>query len=200
MNIPMETREKWINAINKTFNEDSNAIQSIRPWDILLYLDGFVTAVQVPIPETTLDETLSYPVRFQMPSTALEKFPKGEHPLRSETFALGCLMYEIHALNKPYADLEDDLVYQKYIKGEFPTKDDSTFFERLRDYARQNPTAFGFQAAGLALGAISMIAVPFLGVIGFTAIGPAAGSVAAGWQASLGIVHAGSLFAWCQVG
>lgn len=25
-----------------------------------------------------------------------------------------------------------------------------------------------------------------------------AGSVAAGWQASLGVVQAGSLFAWCQ--
>lgn len=159
-----------------------------------------VTTIPTSIPKTTLGKTLSYPVRYQIPPNALGKYPKSEHPLRSETFALGCLMYEILTLRKPYADIEDHVVFQKYIDGDYPTKDDSTFFERLRDYAKQNPTAFGFQAAGLALGIISMAVVPFLGAIGFTAIGPAAGSIAAGWQASLGIVQAGSLFAWCQVG
>ena len=29
-------------------------------------------------------------------------------------------------------------------------------------------------------------------------MGPVAGSVAVGWQASLGLVEAESLFAWCQ--
>ena len=38
-----------------------------------------------------------------------------------------------------------------------------------------------------------------LGFIGFSALGPIAGSIAAGWQSSLGAyVGAGSLFAWCQ--
>ena len=40
--------------------------------------------------------------------------------------------------------------------------------------------------------------VPALGLAGFTATGPAALSAAAGWQASIGVVEAGSLFAWCQ--
>lgn len=35
-------------------------------------------------------------------------------------------------------------------------------------------------------------------MIGFSAAGPVAGSVAAGWQGSIGLVQAGSLFAWCQ--
>ncbi len=37
-----------------------------------------------------------------------------------------------------------------------------------------------------------------LGALGFSAIGPVAGSVAAGWQASIGSVAAGSLFASLQ--
>ena len=40
--------------------------------------------------------------------------------------------------------------------------------------------------------------MPVLGLVGFTAAGPAAGSAAAAWQASMGVVEAGSLFAWCQ--
>ncbi len=51
---------------------------------------------------------------------------------------------------------------------------------------------------GAALVAFSVCTVPLLGAIGFTAIGPAAGSTAAAWQSYLGIVQAGSLFTWCQ--
>ena len=40
--------------------------------------------------------------------------------------------------------------------------------------------------------------MPVLGAVGFTVVGPAAGSAAAAWQASIGAVEAGSLFAWCQ--
>jgi hypothetical protein len=44
----------------------------------------------------------------------------------------------------------------------------------------------------------SVVAVPVLGVAGFVATGPVAGSAAAAWQSSIGLVEAGSLFAWCQ--
>lgn len=40
--------------------------------------------------------------------------------------------------------------------------------------------------------------MPVLGVVEFTAAGPAAGSAAAAWQALIGAVQAGSLFTWCQ--
>jgi hypothetical protein len=40
--------------------------------------------------------------------------------------------------------------------------------------------------------------VPILGAVGFAATGPVAGSAAAAWQASIGLVRAGSIFAWCQ--
>lgn len=37
-----------------------------------------------------------------------------------------------------------------------------------------------------------------LKLLGFTSIGPTAGTVAATWQAYIGPVASGSLFAWCQ--
>jgi hypothetical protein len=40
--------------------------------------------------------------------------------------------------------------------------------------------------------------VPILGLVGFSAAGPVAGSAAAAWQASIGLIETGSLFAWCQ--
>lgn len=44
----------------------------------------------------------------------------------------------------------------------------------------------------------SLTALPLLGALGFAAAGPVTGSAAAAWQASLGLVEAGSFFAWCQ--
>lgn len=44
----------------------------------------------------------------------------------------------------------------------------------------------------------SVAALPILGAAGFAAAGPVAGSAAAAWQSSIGLVQAGSLFAWCQ--
>lgn len=44
----------------------------------------------------------------------------------------------------------------------------------------------------------SVVALPVLGLAGFAATGPVAGTVATAWQSSIGIVQAGSVFAWCQ--
>ena len=44
----------------------------------------------------------------------------------------------------------------------------------------------------------SFAAVPVLGILGFSAAGPVAGSIAAGYQSSIGLVQAGGVFAWCQ--
>jgi hypothetical protein len=75
---------------------------------------------------------------------------------------------------------------------------DVNILQRLSSYAKTHPVLIGIQIVGLTLSAVSFFAVPVLGAVGFTAAGPAAGSVAATWQASIGAVEAGSLFAWCQ--
>ncbi|KAF8460812.1 hypothetical protein BDZ91DRAFT_738264 [Kalaharituber pfeilii] len=54
--------------------------------------------------------------------------------------------------------------------------------------------------AGLLTVAVAPVLVlgPLAAAIGFGAAGPVAGSIAAGWQASIGLVEAGSLFAMLQ--
>lgn len=63
---------------------------------------------------------------------------------------------------------------------------------------KAHPIRTGIQVAGLTLSTASLCAVPVLGIVGFNAVGPAANSAAAAWQASIGLVQANSLFAWCQ--
>ena len=64
-------------------------------------------------------------------------------------------------------------------------------------YVHDDPVRFGLQVTGIIL-STALFAVPILGAIGFRSTGPVAGSAAAGWQASIGMVKAGSLFALCQ--
>jgi hypothetical protein len=69
---------------------------------------------------------------------------------------------------------------------------------KLTNYIKKHPVKFGLQVAGGVVSLASLAVLPVLGVLGFTAIGPVASSAATGWQASTGLVQAGSLFSWCQ--
>ena len=77
----------------------------------------------------------------------------------------------------------------------------SALLKQMNDtsaWVRQNP----YQAAGILGGTILIIltiATPaILAAAGFGALGPVGGSLAAAWQASIGSVAAGSLFAILQ--
>lgn len=66
-------------------------------------------------------------------------------------------------------------------------------------FVKNNP----WKAAGIAgLGVVSVAPMiflgPVLGAVGFGAAGPIAGTAAAAWQAGIGNVAGGSLFAMCQ--
>ena len=69
---------------------------------------------------------------------------------------------------------------------------------RFRAYARAHPFLLASQIAGGVAMTASVAVLPVLGLVGFAAAGPVAGSAAAAWQSSIGLVQAGSLFAWCQ--
>ncbi|KAF2753406.1 hypothetical protein EJ05DRAFT_541919 [Pseudovirgaria hyperparasitica] len=56
----------------------------------------------------------------------------------------------------------------------------------------------GGVSTGIMIFQPALIFGPLLSLMGFTAVGPAAGSLAAAWQASLGTVAGGSLFAILQ--
>ncbi|KAJ8066910.1 hypothetical protein OCU04_004295 [Sclerotinia nivalis] len=68
----------------------------------------------------------------------------------------------------------------------------------IGNYIKKHPYRFSFQVIGGLITAASIAVVPVLGVVGFSAAGPVAGSAAAAWQSSIGLVEAGSIFAWCQ--
>ena len=71
-------------------------------------------------------------------------------------------------------------------------------FRASGNYIKEQPVEFALYATGAVTLTASLVALPILGAVGFTAAGPAAGSAAAAWQASIGLVEAGSFFAWCQ--
>ena len=69
---------------------------------------------------------------------------------------------------------------------------------KIFEHIRTHPVSSGIAAVGLGLFGVASLAIPALGIAGFSALGPTAGSAAAAWHSSVGIVQAGSLFAWCQ--
>jgi hypothetical protein len=89
---------------------------------------------------------------------------------------------------------------------EFLKRDFERFLNQIQNdgdqilaYIRENQE-IGIIVLGAVTGAIVLMALttPILAAIGFTATGPAAGSIAAAWEASLGNVAASSLFATLQ--
>ncbi|KAI9877711.1 MAG: hypothetical protein M1830_003053 [Pleopsidium flavum] len=86
----------------------------------------------------------------------------------------------------------------KFIKAQDPEAKGSGLFSPVRNYAEAHPYLLAIQMVSLAVTAAPVIAPPLLGAAGFAALGPVAGSAAAAWQSSIGVVQAGSWFAWCQ--
>jgi hypothetical protein len=69
----------------------------------------------------------------------------------------------------------------------------------MNSYVVPKPCLPLMVVAGVAGGVIAgAVATVLLAILGFTGIGPAAGSAAAGWQAAAGSVAAGSLFSTLQ--
>lgn len=61
-----------------------------------------------------------------------------------------------------------------------------------------NPTRTAGMVGGITIFSLACATPAILGAVGFSAIGPVAGSAAAAWQASMGPVVAGSLFPFLQ--
>lgn len=95
-----------------------------------------------------------------------------------------------------YASLQCALKLQELIDGFKPA-----LFKRLKDistWVRAHPyRAFGVFSGIMILGLTCAIPA-FLEVVGFGALGPVAGSIATGWHSSLGLVAAGTPFAFLQ--
>lgn len=74
----------------------------------------------------------------------------------------------------------------------------SKLLKDISIWIRANPYQLAGILGGTTLFALYCATPAILGALGFGAVGPVAGSIAAGWQASMGSVTAGSLFAFLQ--
>lgn len=70
--------------------------------------------------------------------------------------------------------------------------------ESLTAWVRAHKKQTTLIVTGITLLAFHLAVPAILGAIGFSAAGPVLGSVAAGWQASLGSVASGSVFSFFQ--
>ncbi|KIM79121.1 hypothetical protein PILCRDRAFT_823696 [Piloderma croceum F 1598] len=189
----------------------------IRPISLILNLDGTVQAE--PVHRMFADKPPGvYSARYRIPMSTIRDLPLEEQVWRAEKFALGTLLYELLVGHEIFERLSDDEVQRRYCEAAtFPDLEDlpihfqcliyacwSAEFGRyialgkFRQYIDDNPARFALQVTGAVISTAAIITVPVLGAVGFSAIGPVAGSVAAGWQAAIGAVEAGSLFALCQ--
>ena len=73
--------------------------------------------------------------------------------------------------------------------------------ERLKDtsaWIRANPNRTAGIGGGITISLLACATPAVLNAVGFSSIGPVAGSAAAAWQASIGSVAAGTLFSFLQ--
>jgi len=178
-------------------------------------------------PQSTASNcTTTYPASYRIPPETISQFPEKERINRAHLFAFASMMYEVYSeqCKPPFDGLSETEIQERFSRAEFPEVTSlpqwpiilacwSTEFakelskilgikpslaQKAGDYIKNHPVLFGVQVASAVVGLAGIIALPVLGAVGFGAVGPAAGSAAAAWQASIGIVEAGSLFAWCQ--
>ncbi|ERF76625.1 hypothetical protein EPUS_04445 [Endocarpon pusillum Z07020] len=206
--IPEEVKKQWVQKITDyIWGPGSNQGGSrlvIRPWDFILRSDGSFDSLPVPNLEQNTSSGV-YPAHYRIPPT----------------------IYEIACGKKPLEGLSDEEVQQHYSNAEFlddvptlppdllitilscwsvefaniinpPRSKFAGFAAAAGSYIKAHPYLFALQITGALSLTAAAIAPAILGAVGFGALGPVAGSTAAGWQASIGVVEAGSLFAWCQ--
>jgi len=228
---PSNLRSLWAQNMIPIINTDSKTPDRLRPWDLVLHLDGSVTnEAQSPTQDNVNHEAV-YLARYRIPPSSLLGFQHAEIIKRAELFALGSLSYELVSGHKVFSALSDDEVQQSFSHGVFPddvlslemgaliyshwspefvvemqrihdVRASQSAFSRVStatvEYARSHPYIFGAQIIGTFVSG-TLLATPAIATaIGFSALGPVAGSMAAGWQASMPLVQASSWFAWCQ--
>jgi hypothetical protein len=217
---PTELPLKLIKYIHPIRETPPGSATRIRPISLIVALDGTVEAEPIHmLVDSNPHLTTVYPVRYRIPQSMIRDLQSEEEQVwRSEKFALGTLLYELYTGERIFDGQSDDEVQDQYrTAATFPNLESlSDFMQRLiyscwsaefgryislgkfTRYVGDHPVRFALQVTGAVVSTAALITVPILGAIGFSAIGPVAGSVAAGWQASMGIVEAGSLFALCQ--
>ncbi|KAM0308094.1 hypothetical protein ACHAO8_010318 [Botrytis cinerea] len=217
---------KWAHSIHKLFftDEQTGDRNNVRNFDFVLNLDGSVENYFQDQP-TSLMTATQYPTRYQLPEAISYRLNTTKDKVaRAELFALGSILYEITLGHQLFHEVDESVDNGREIQrliaiGSFPEDLWNLpitpkilgclcpgFIEEMLslrkkgigNYIKNHPYRFGFQVLGGVVSIASVATVPVLGAVGFSAAGPIAGSTAAAWQSGIGLVEAGSIFAWCQ--
>ena len=214
LNLSYETRLELSLQLIKYIHRPPS--KYIRPISFILNPDGNFKAEPIRMPVN--EKPVSYSTRYCIPPSTICDLDSKEQVRRSEKFALGTLLYELNSGQKIFDGQSDNKIQKNYRNGNtFPSLESLSALmqciiyacwsaefahyismDKFSRYVHDNPVRFGLQVTGVVLSTAAIFAVPILGAAGFSSIGPVAGSAAAGWQASIGVVRAGSLFAFCQ--
>lgn len=117
--ISDSTRRSWVNGI-KQFVGQGAEYQHVRPLDFILFLDGSVEYQASSDPTATESLTTAYPSPYCIPQDTITDLESAEKIRRAELFALASLIYEIHAGEAPFEDLEDGEIQAQYRRAQFP--------------------------------------------------------------------------------
>ncbi|RAL67390.1 hypothetical protein DID88_008146 [Monilinia fructigena] len=204
-----ELRLRWAASIQNLFYTDLEPKDRnyLRNFDIILNVDGSAENYTRNQPVSPVSQT-PYPARYQLPEALLDRLSTVEERIaRAELFALGSICMKLYRATNCFMNLEK----VQMMIGQFRSVLLREIFRKIFWYSPVTPTILiCFNPAFLeemlnssqdrykALPIASAAAIPILGAVGFSAIGPIAGSTAAAWQSGIGLVEAGSFFAWCQ--
>ncbi|KAF7953378.1 hypothetical protein EAE96_006584 [Botrytis aclada] len=219
-------RLRWAHSIHTLFftGEKTSGRNHVRNFDFVLNVNGSVENYFQDQPASLMTAT-QYPTRYQLPEAISDRLnTTDEIVARAELFAFGSILYEITLGHQLFHEVDESVDEGREIQrlialGCFPEDLWNLpitpkilgcfcpgFIEEMlslrkkgiKNYIKNHPYRFGFQVLGGVVGIASVAAVPVLGAVGFSAAGPIAGSAAAAWQSGIGLVEAGSIFAWCQ--
>jgi len=226
-NTTTETRLLWARDVAKEFLACSQLYDTIRPWEFILNLDGTVECPTLPPPgshdrnvyparfrippdivlrlgheeknkrsEIFALGSLLYEINSgNKPFEELSddevqlRFSNGDFPDDVKSLQLWPIILSCWSLE--FSKEEEEISQNTEAKG-------TEMLRAAGNYIKEHPVSFTLQAVGVLTVTVSIVAVPILGAAGFVATGPVAGSAAAAWQSSIGLVEAGTLFAWCQ--
>jgi hypothetical protein len=123
-----ETQLAWAKAIGKKFLDCPKPHDTIRPWDLVVDLDGKVEVLPHLPPERDLRNV--YPAPYRDPWANVTGLDVEEKVKLQESFALGSLLYEVFTLKKPHEGLDGDEIQSRFRQGDFP---EDVFEQRLAE-------------------------------------------------------------------
>jgi hypothetical protein len=109
---------KYIHPIRTT---PPGSATRIRPISLILGLHGTVQAEPIHmLVDSYPDLTATYPARYRIPPSMIEDLQLKEQVWRSEKFALGTLLYELHTGQRIFDGQSDVEVQDRYRRARFP--------------------------------------------------------------------------------